>query len=140
MLRPEFESSLRPGISWGVPLAGGTSANGGKKEGDIDSIRIEPLFASRSLYLTLALFFDYPEDLLFPRLVARLAGIDIKCVMRALRSLATLRIIRVRREWGETGYGLNRAHPLYPELRSLFAKTRETRKPASRSSPATGPF
>lgn len=118
------------GVPFNDPNPGHCSGSGGPAvgDGDADPVEIGPLFASRSLYLTLALFFDYPQDPLFPRLVARLAGIDIKCVARSLGNLSTLRVIRPCREWGETGYRLNRAHPLFAELRSIFAKTRRRRR------------
>jgi hypothetical protein len=37
---------------------------------------IERLFASATLYSTLAMFFDFPRDALHPRLIARAIGQD----------------------------------------------------------------
>ena len=51
------------------------------------SAMIEELFPTKSLYATLAVFFDFPDDPLHPRLIARVTGIDIKCVRRQLPRL-----------------------------------------------------
>jgi hypothetical protein len=44
---------------------------------------IERLFSSQALYATLAIFFDYPYDPIFPRLICRQAG-DGKCGKRVV--------------------------------------------------------
>jgi hypothetical protein len=50
---------------------------------------IEELFPTKSLYATLAVFFDFPDDPLHPRLIARVTGIDLKGVRRQLPRLVT---------------------------------------------------
>ncbi len=49
-------------------------------------LNIERLFSSPALHATLAIFFDYPDDSFFPRLIARQTGTDIKSVLRELGS------------------------------------------------------
>jgi hypothetical protein len=48
---------------------------------------IERLFASATMYATLAMFFDFPGDALHARLIARTIGRDVKCVLRQLQTL-----------------------------------------------------
>jgi hypothetical protein len=89
---------------------------------------IEKLFASPALYATLALFFDYPHDSLFPRLISRCTGTDIKSVLRELKKLQQIGILRGRQAGKEKHYRLNEEFPLYEELASMFEKTRKQRK------------
>lgn len=88
----------------------------------------EILFASRSLYRTLAMFFDYPADTLFPRLIARRTGVDIKSVFRALRKLEEAGV--VRRGAGRRGreYRVDEGYPIADELAGIFLKTRARRR------------
>jgi hypothetical protein len=89
---------------------------------DADPIR--GLFSSPALYATLALFFDYPVDPLFPRLIARATGTDIKGVVRQLRKLEGLGIV-CSRGWGrEKHYRLNEGFELFEELSAVFEKSR----------------
>jgi hypothetical protein len=53
---------------------------------------IERLFASATMYATLAMFFDFPGDALHARLIARSIGRDVKCVLRQLQTLEACRI------------------------------------------------
>lgn len=89
---------------------------------------IERLFSSPALYATLALFFDYPHDPLFPRLISRHTGTDIKSVLRELNKLKGIGLVRVRRAGKEKHYRLNEEFPLYEEMASIFEKTRTRRK------------
>ncbi len=91
-------------------------------------LRIERLFSSPALYATLAIFFDYPDDTFYPRLIARQTGTDKKSVARELQKLKEIGIL-----WGGPGtrgkdYWLNTDFPLYDELVAVFAKTRTTRR------------
>ncbi len=88
---------------------------------------IAKLFASPALYATLALFFDYPLDPLFPRLISRYTGTDIKSVLRELKKLQEIGILRGRQAGKEKHYRLNDDFPLYEELASMFEKTRKQR-------------
>ena len=82
---------------------------------------VEKLFSSRALYRTLAIFFEYPEEPLNPRLISRYAGTDIKGVVRGLRKLEEMGIIRGWPAGQYRFYLLDREHPVHDGLRSLFA-------------------
>ena len=88
---------------------------------------IEELFPTKSFYATLAVFFDFPDDPLHPRLIARVTGIDIKCVRRQLPRLVKSGVIISRNAGKERRYRLRREFPLLGELASIFGKTRDTR-------------
>lgn len=81
---------------------------------------IEELFPTKSLYATLAIFFDYPDDPLHPRLIARATGIDIKCVRRQLSRLERSGVIAPRDAGKERRYRLRCEFPLLGELASIF--------------------
>jgi hypothetical protein len=89
---------------------------------------IEKLFASPALYATLAIFFDYPCDPLFPRLISRYTGTGIKSVLRELKKLHEIGIVRSRGAGKERHYWLNEDFPLHEELASIFDKTRRYRR------------
>ena len=93
---------------------------------------IEKLFSSPALYATLAIFFDYPYDPIFPRLICRQAGVDIKSVLRELKKLEQMGIINARRVGKERHYRLNENFHLHEEFSSLFLKTRKHRQYAAR--------
>ena len=93
---------------------------------------IEKLFSSPALYATLALFFDYPNDPLFPRLISRFTGTDIKSVLRELKNLEQMGIINARRVGKERHYRLNEKFLLHEEFSSLFSKTRKHRQYTAR--------
>ena len=88
---------------------------------------IEELFPTKSLYATLAVFFDYPDDPLHPRLIARVTGIDIKCVRRQLPRLVRSGVVASRNAGKEKRYRLRSEFPLLGELTSIFGKTRDSR-------------
>jgi len=92
---------------------------------------IKKLFSSPALYATIALFFDFPHDSLFPRLISRQTGTDIKSVLRELKKLHAMGVIRTRRSGKEKHYRLNEEFHLYEELAAVFAKTRKRRRYAS---------
>lgn len=93
---------------------------------------IEKLFSSRALYATLAIFFDYPNDTLYPRLICRQAGVDIKCVLRELKKLEGMGVVISRRTGKGKYFRLKESFPLHEELASIFMKTRNRRRYASR--------
>jgi len=82
---------------------------------------IENLFSSTALYRTLALFFEYPEEPLNPRLISRYTRTDIKSVVRELKKLEEMGIIRGWPAGQYRFYLLDRDHPVHDGLRSLFA-------------------
>jgi hypothetical protein len=88
---------------------------------------IERLFSSPALYATLSIFFDYPLDPLFPRLISRHTGTDIKSVLRELKKLQGIGILRTRQAGKERHYRLNEDFPMHEELAAIFAKTRKYR-------------
>ncbi len=93
-----------------------------------DDLRIEKLFSSPALYATLAIFFDYPDDTFYPRLIARQTGTDKKSVARELRKLAEFGILCSGPGGRGNAYWLNTSFPLYGELTAIFAKTRKGRR------------
>ncbi|NJD63613.1 MAG: hypothetical protein FIA93_12955 [Deltaproteobacteria bacterium] len=94
----------------------------------VNTDMIEKLFASPALYATLAMFFDYPNDPLFPRLISRYTKKDIKGVLRELKKLKEIGIICSRRRGKESHYWLNEDFPLHEELMLVFEKTRKYRR------------
>ena len=82
---------------------------------------IERLFSSPALYRTLALFFEYPEEPLNPRLISRYTGAGMKSVLREIRKLEEMGILRGRNAGRYRYYLLERDHSAHDGLRSLFA-------------------
>ena len=93
-----------------------------------DALRIERLFSSAALYATLAIFFDYPDDTFFPRLIARQTGTDKKSVARELKRLKAIGILCGGPGGRGNAYWLNTEFALYAELVAIFAKTRQSRR------------
>ena len=91
---------------------------------------IEELFPTKSLYATLAVFFDFPDDPLHPRLIARVTGIDITCVRRQLPRLVRSGVIVSRYAGKEKRYRLRSDFPLLENLRRFSGK-RGTREPTA---------
>ncbi len=89
---------------------------------------VEKLFSSRTLYRTLALFFEYPGEPLNPRLISRYTGTGMKSVLREIRKLEQMGILRGWREGRYRFYLLDRGHPAHDGLRVLLADTREKRR------------
>jgi hypothetical protein len=96
---------------------------------------IEKLFSSRALYSTFAVFFDYPNDPLHPRLIARITGRNIKCVLRQLPRLEKCGVIVSQRRGKEKWYRLREEFPLFDEFSEIFRKTRSTRRYPGLQSP-----
>jgi hypothetical protein len=89
---------------------------------------IERLFSSPALYRTLALFFEYPDEPLNPRLISRYTGTEMKSVLREIRKLEEMGIITGWSAGQYRLYLLDRDHPVHDGLRSLFAVARQKRK------------
>jgi hypothetical protein len=87
------------------------------------TIVVEKLFSSRALYRTLALFFEYPDEPLYPRLISRYTGTGMKSVLREIRKLEEMGILRGRNAGRYRYYLLERDHSAHDGLRSLFAAT-----------------
>lgn len=88
---------------------------------------IEKLFSSPAMYRVLALFAEYPEETLNPRLISRYTGVDIKGVVRELRKLEKTGIIRGWSAGAFRFYHLDPDHPAHDSLRSLFLDTKAIR-------------
>lgn len=99
--------------------------------------KIEKLFAPPALYATLAIFFDYPDDTFYPRLIARQTGTDKKSVARELKKLKAIGILNCSSGGRAREYWLNTDFPLYGELVAIFAKTRKSRRYRQALSPFT---
>ena len=91
-------------------------------------LSVERLFSSRALYATLAVFFDYPDDTFYPRLISRVTETDIKSVLRELKKLKEIGIVCGGPGGRGNAYRLNADFPLYDELVAIFAKTRRSRR------------
>ena len=81
------------------------------------------LFKSKVRRTLLALFFTNPDQEYFPRQLERLSGIFVGNLQRELISLEQAGLLKTRRLGNLKLYKLNHQHPLYPELKSLVAKT-----------------
>ncbi len=88
---------------------------------------IEELFPSKSFYATFAVFFDYPNDPLHARLIARMTGCDIKCIHRQLCRLSGSGVIEPLQAGREKRYRLRPAFPLIREFTEFFRSTRDLR-------------
>lgn len=89
---------------------------------------IENLFSSLALYKTLALFFEYPDEPLNPRLISRYTRTEMKSVLRELNKLEEMGVLRVREAGRYRMYAMNRRHLAFPGLRSIFGRSRKARE------------
>ena len=89
---------------------------------------VENLFSSRALYRALALFFEYPDEPLYPRLISRYTETGMKSVLREIRKLEEMGILRGWSAGRYRCYLLKRDHHAHDGLRSLFADSRDKRK------------
>jgi hypothetical protein len=92
------------------------------------TIVVEKLFSSPALYRTLALFFEFPEEPLNPRLISRYTGTGMKSVLREIRKLEEMGIIRGWPIGQYRFYLLVQHHPVHDGLRPLFAAISGMRK------------
>src|SRR3989304_2706415 len=88
---------------------------------------IEELFPTKSLYATLAIFFDYPDDPLHPRLIARATGIDIKCRPREFSRPLRSGVVASRNAGKERRYRLRCEFALLGQLAAIFGETGDSR-------------
>lgn len=93
-------------------------------------VEIERLFSSPALFRTLALFFEYPEEPLHPRLISRYTQTDIKSVLRELRKLEQMGVVRGRHAGRWKLFTLDPDHPAHGGLQSLFDARRASHGPA----------
>lgn len=86
----------------------------------VDVVGFSKSKARRAL---LSLFFTNPEQEYFPRQLERLSGIFVGNLQKELIRLEQGGLLNSRRLGKMKLYKLNIQHPLYPELKSLVAKT-----------------
>lgn len=81
------------------------------------------LSKSKARRALVALFFTNPDREYFPRQLERLSGIFVGNLQKELVKMETADLLRSRRLGKLKLYKLNTGHPLYPELKSVVAKT-----------------
>lgn len=84
---------------------------------------VEPSLFGSTRRAILALLFGRPDMQFHLRDLVRLTGVGQGAAHRELRQLHGLGIVTRRQLGNLTLYGLNRASPIYAELRSLILKT-----------------
>lgn len=85
-----------------------------------DFLGISKSKARRAL---VALFFTNPDQEYFPRQLERLSGIFVGNLQKELIKMERANLLESRRLGRLKLYKLNIKHPLYPELKSVVAKT-----------------
>lgn len=82
------------------------------------------LFTSKVRVEILGAFFSHPDKSLYIREIERITGADYRNVSRELRNLEEMGFLESRKEANVKYYSLNTDFILYPELKSIFLKTR----------------
>lgn len=81
------------------------------------------LSKSKARRALVALFFTNPDQEYFSRQLERLSGISVGNLQKELVKMETASLLIARRLGNLKLYKLNTKHPLYPELKSVVAKT-----------------
>jgi len=81
------------------------------------------LSKSKARGALVALFFTNPDQEYFSRQLERLSGISVGNLQKELVKMETANLLISRRLGNLKLYKLNTKHPLYPELKSVIAKT-----------------
>ncbi|MDO8803847.1 MAG: nucleotidyltransferase domain-containing protein [Elusimicrobiota bacterium] len=81
------------------------------------------LSKSKARRALVALFFTNPDQEYFSRQLERLSGISVGNLQKELVKMETASLLGSRRLGNLKLYKLNTKHPLYPELKSVVAKT-----------------
>lgn len=87
---------------------------------------LEHLFGSRTRVKLLRLFLADPAGEYFVRELTRRMNEQINSIRRELANLEKLGLVNTQEREGKKYYAVNVEHPLYPELRGLFLKSRLT--------------
>jgi predicted nucleotidyltransferase len=82
------------------------------------------LFTSKVRVEILGAFFSHPDKDLYVREIERLTGADYRNISRELRNLEHIGFLTSRKEGNVKYYSANKHFLLYPELKSIFLKTR----------------
>jgi predicted transcriptional regulator len=83
---------------------------------------LEALFSSRVRVKLLELFWTSPENKYHSRELARIAGERQNAIWRELQNLEEAGLLRSEMRGNRKEYGVDKAAPLYPELRRLILK------------------
>jgi DNA-binding transcriptional ArsR family regulator len=81
------------------------------------------LFSSETRVELLTLFFSRPEERFYTRQLARELGRDISGIKRELDNLEKAGLVSSEKVGNLRYYSVNKASPLYPELKAIIAKT-----------------
>jgi len=84
---------------------------------------LDKLFTSKARVAVLKLFLLNPANQYYMREVANRTGQPLRAVQRELERLTLIRLIGEKVEGNRKYYQINRVHPIYPDLKSMFAKT-----------------
>ena len=82
------------------------------------------LFTSKVRVEILGAFFSHPDKDLYVREIERITGADYRNVSKELRNLKQIGLFVSRKAGNVKYYSLNKHFLLYPELKSIFLKTR----------------
>jgi predicted nucleotidyltransferase/predicted transcriptional regulator with HTH domain len=82
------------------------------------------LFTSKVRVEILGAFFSHPDKDLYVREIERITGADYRNVSKELRNLQQIGLLMSRKEGNVKYYSVNKHFLLFPELKSIFLKTR----------------
>ncbi len=82
------------------------------------------LFSSKARVEILALLFLRQDRLFYPREIERAIRLDYKNISRELKNLENIGLLASRKEGNLKIYSLNKKFIIYPELRTIFLKTK----------------
>lgn len=83
---------------------------------------LKSLFSSQTRVKLLSTFLLHPEDEYYIRELTRLLHEQINSIRRELENLRRIGLVRARHRNRKKYYRIDPEFPLYPELRSMFAK------------------
>ena len=83
---------------------------------------LKALFSSQTRVKLLSTFLLHPEQEFFIRELTRLLNEQINSIRRELENLRRIGLVRARHRNRKKYYRIDEEFPLYPELRSIFAK------------------
>lgn len=84
---------------------------------------LEKLLSSRARIEILKLFLFNPENRYYQRQVSNLTGQSIRAVQREVKKLEDAGLIKSNEEGNRIYYKINRASPIFEELKRIFFKT-----------------
>lgn len=83
---------------------------------------LKALFSSQTRVKLLSTFLLHPEEEFFIRELTRLLNEQINSIRRELENLRRIGLVKARHRNRKKYYRVDEDFPLYPELRSIFAK------------------